>query len=93
MSTVTVQEILDKVELLSPEEQLYLARLLAEKSEIEWRREAERAREIARQQGIDQTAVDRAVEEVRYPKNRHPACARTVNGAPGMIWYWLIELV
>jgi hypothetical protein len=67
MSTITVQEILEKVELLSPDEQLDLARRLAEKSEADWRQEAEKAREIARQKGIDQTAIDRAVEEIRHP--------------------------
>ena len=64
---VVVQEILEKIERLSDEERLYLARRLAETSEADWRREADSARRIAREKGIDQTAVDRAVEEVRYP--------------------------
>lgn len=67
MSDIAVQEILAKIEHLSDEERLYVARRLAETSEADWRREADSARRIAREKGIDQTAVDRAVEEVRYP--------------------------
>ena len=67
MSDVAVQEILKKIELLSDEERLYLTRHLTETSEAEWRREAESARLVARENGIDQNAVDRAVDEVRHP--------------------------
>jgi hypothetical protein len=66
MSDVAVQEILEKIEQLSNEERLYLARRLTETSEAEWRREAESARLVAREKGIDQTAVDQAVDEVRH---------------------------
>jgi hypothetical protein len=66
MSNVVVQEILEKIERLSDEERLYLSRRLAETSEADWRREADSAQRIAREKGIDQTAVDRAVAEVRY---------------------------
>jgi hypothetical protein len=67
MSNIAVQEILDKVELLSDEEQFYLARRLAEKAEADWRLEADAARRIAREKGLEQSSVDQAVEEVRYP--------------------------
>jgi hypothetical protein len=67
MSDVTVQEILSKVALLSDEEQLCLVRRLAEKAEADWRREADAARRIACEKGFDQSAVDRAVQQVRYP--------------------------
>jgi hypothetical protein len=67
MSNVLVQEILDKIERLSEEERLYLTRRLTEASETEWKREADDARRIAHEKGIDQTAIDRAVEEARYP--------------------------
>ena len=67
MSSMGVQEILDQIGHLSDEERLRLARRLAETSELDWRQEAEHARLIAREKGIDQTAVDRAVEEVRHP--------------------------
>ncbi len=67
MSNTAVQDILDRIGLLSEEERLYLATRLAETSEADWRREAENARRIAREKGIDQTAVDRALAEVRHP--------------------------
>ena len=51
-------------------EQPDLAKQLAEKSEADWKQEAERAREIARQKGIDQPAIDRAVKNFRYPAIR-----------------------
>lgn len=35
-------------------------------AEAEWRREAEEARKVARARGIDQAAIDRAVEKARY---------------------------
>jgi hypothetical protein len=67
MSDTAVQEILNKVELLSDEEQLYLVRRLAEKAEADWKPEADAARRIACEKGIDQSAIDRAVDEVRHP--------------------------
>jgi hypothetical protein len=48
-------------------EQQYWFRRLAEKSEADWKQEAEKAREIARLKGLDQPAIDRAVTDVRYP--------------------------
>ena len=67
MSNLVVQEILDKIECLSEEDRLCIARCLAETSETQWSRAAEDARRIAREKGIDQRAIDRAVNEVRYP--------------------------
>ena len=66
MSTV-VQEILDKIEHLPEEDRLCIARCLAETSEAWWQQEAADARQIAREKGIDQGAIDRAVDEIRYP--------------------------
>jgi hypothetical protein len=66
MSSLVVQEILDKIDQLSEEDRLCVARRLAETSEIQWRQEAEAARRIAQEKGIDQTAIDFAVNEVRY---------------------------
>ena len=40
--------------------------LLAQQAEAEWQHAAEEARRLARQQGIDQAAIDRAVQKVRY---------------------------
>ena len=62
-----VQEILERIEQLPEEDLLILEERLAERAEAEWRREAESARRIAQEQGIDQAAIDRAVQELRYP--------------------------
>jgi hypothetical protein len=63
-----VQEILQSIQLLPAEDRLELEQHLAQLAEAEWQREAEEARRLARQKGIDQAAIDRAVEKVRYSK-------------------------
>ncbi len=66
-----VQDILDQIGRLSDEERCDLTRRLAETEDAEWRREADRARLSARHRGIDQAAVDRAVEGIRgWPDER-----------------------
>src|SRR5207247_1090102 len=57
-----VQEILDRIQHLPTEDRLLLEDQLAQLAESEWRREAAEARRLARQRGIDQAAIDRAVE-------------------------------
>jgi hypothetical protein len=64
--TQAVQEILQRIESLPAEERLILDQKLTQLAEAEWQREAEEARRIARQKGIDQAAIDQAVERVRY---------------------------
>lgn len=66
MSQATVQEILDRIKQLPDEDRLLLDELLAEEEGAEWLREASKARRLAREQGIDQEAIDRAVHAVRY---------------------------
>ena len=61
-----VQEILERIQRLPAEDRLLLEDHLAEQAEAEWQREAETARRLALQKGIDQAAIDRAVEKVRY---------------------------
>jgi hypothetical protein len=61
-----VQEILKRIHELPEEDRLALEERLAEEAEIEWKRAAEEARQLARQKGIDQAAIDRAVDKVRY---------------------------
>ena len=61
-----VHEILDRIEHLPPAERMELEGLLAQQAEAEWQCEAEEARRLARQKGIDQAAIDRAVEKVRH---------------------------
>ena len=67
MSSPVVEEILQRIEQLSAEDRLLLEERLVERAEAEWRHEAEKARQLARQQGLDQAAIDRAVQELRYP--------------------------
>jgi len=61
-----VQEILQRIQQLPEEDRLQLEQHLAFAAEAEWKREADEARRLARQKGIDQAAIDRAVENVRY---------------------------
>jgi hypothetical protein len=61
-----VQEILNRIERLPEADRLELEENLALMAEAEWKREAEQARSLARQKGIDQAAIDRAVERLRY---------------------------
>ena len=60
-----VHEILDRIQRLPAEDRLLLEDHLAREAEAEWQREAEEARRLAREKGIDQAAIDRAVEHVR----------------------------
>jgi hypothetical protein len=61
-----VQEILERIDQLPEPDRLILEERLAERAEAEWRREAESARRIARERGIDQAAIDRAIHDRRY---------------------------
>ena len=70
MPETTVQEILERIERLPEADRLLLEQRLLERAEAEWLREAAAARELARQRGTDQAAIDRAVEEIRYPRRR-----------------------
>jgi len=62
-----VREILRRIEQLSEADRLILEERLAELAEVEWRREAEDARQIARERGLDQAAIDQAIHDLRYP--------------------------
>jgi hypothetical protein len=63
-----VLEILDRIRHLPAEDRLVLDEQLALLAEAEWQREAADARRLAQQTGIDQAAIDRAVEAVRYSR-------------------------
>jgi hypothetical protein len=65
-----VLEILDRIRHLPAEDRIALDEQLARQAEGEWLREAEDARRVDREQGIDQAAIDRAVEAVRYSQCR-----------------------
>ena len=64
--TRAVQDILDRIRGLPAEDRALLEDALAQQAEAEWQRAADEARRSARQKGIDQAAIDRAVEKVRY---------------------------
>jgi hypothetical protein len=61
-----VQEILQRIEQLPAEDRVRLEERLTEIAEAEWKREAEHARQIARDRGMDQAAIDRAIRDLRY---------------------------
>ncbi|MDB5172099.1 MAG: hypothetical protein JWN51_872 [Phycisphaerales bacterium] len=67
MSEAAVQDILKRIDSLPEADRLLLEQRLAERVEAEWQREAAAARAEAQRRGLDQAAIDRAVEEVRYP--------------------------
>jgi hypothetical protein len=69
MSAVTVENILNQINTLDEDEHLLLEERLAARAESEWQRaagQARQARQAARQRGINQTVIDRAVEAGRY---------------------------
>ena len=61
-----VHEILDRIQHLPVEDRLQLEHILAQRAEAEWQHEAKAARQLARRKGINQAAIDRAVEKVRH---------------------------
>ena len=62
-----VREILHRIGELPEEDRLILEVRLTEIAEAEWKREAEDARRIARERGLDQAAIDQAIRDLRYP--------------------------
>ena len=62
-----VSDILHRIEQLPEEDRLILEERLAELAEAEWKREAEQARQLARERGLDQAAIDQAIHDLRYP--------------------------
>jgi hypothetical protein len=60
-----VQEILERIGRLTEEDRLALEERLAELAEADWRREADSARRIARERGLDQAAIDQVIYESR----------------------------
>lgn len=66
MSQAAVDEIIDMIDALPEDERETLEQRLAQRLEADWRKEAEKARALARQRGIDQAAIDEAVRRHRY---------------------------
>jgi hypothetical protein len=68
MSQSNVQTILAQIEQLPEADRLLLEQRLAELAEAEWKREAETARRLARERGVDQAAIDQAIHDLRHGK-------------------------
>ena len=68
MSSAAVDEILGRIQQLPDEDRLELEERLAAMLDAEWQIEAEKARRIAQEQGIDQAAIDSAIHKLRYPQ-------------------------
>ena len=68
MNNATVRDILKQIDRLSDEDRLDLSVQLAERTESEWRKEAEAARREAREKGITQSTIDNAIEQLRHGK-------------------------
>ena len=66
MSAAAVEDVLARIRALTEAERDLLERRLDEQREAERQRLAAEARREARRCGVDQAAIDRAVEEVRY---------------------------
>ena len=66
MSRSAVRETLEKIEALPQKDRERLERELAARTDTESKRLARKARAQARRRSIDQAAIDRAVEQVRY---------------------------
>lgn len=66
MSQSNVQIILAQIEQLPEADRLLLDKRLAELAEAEWKREAEAARRLARERGVDQAAIDQAIQDLRH---------------------------
>lgn len=66
MGQPTVDEILAAIDALPESDQELLDRKLAERAEAAWQAEAAQARELARARGVDQAAIDAAIQARRY---------------------------
>ena len=68
MSKAAVEDILQRIQELPEEDRLLLEQRLALVLEDEWQKAAADAQREAQRRGLDQAAIDRAVDEVRYPR-------------------------
>jgi hypothetical protein len=68
MSSAAVDEIWNRIHALSEEDRLSFARDWARWVEEQWQSSSRAARKAAAEGGLDDAAIARAVEEVRYGK-------------------------
>ena len=66
MSPTTVDNIIEQIQQLSPEDRLLLETRLSDISEAEWRKETITARHLAKDRKIGQKEIDDAVRQIRY---------------------------
>ncbi len=66
MPKASVQEILREIEALPEDDRLALEQELTRRLDDEWGEEAGQARQEARRRGVDQAAIDRAIDRRRY---------------------------
>jgi len=62
----SVEKILSLIDELPEPDRFLLQQRLAERAELAWQREAELARVEANQRGVDDQAIDDAIERHRY---------------------------
>ena len=65
MGKAAINEILQRIDELSDEDRTELEEKLTDRFERQWRTEAQEVRRIARERGIGQAEIDRAVRELR----------------------------
>jgi len=61
-----VDAILQQIERLDERDRVLLEERLQVLAEAQWQQEAQQARVVARERGIDQQTIDSAVEDLRY---------------------------
>jgi hypothetical protein len=61
-----VDSIVQQIERLDEADRILLEEKLRDLAEVQWQEGAKEARAVARERGIDQQAIDNAVENVRY---------------------------
>ena len=62
-----VRQLLERIGQLPEKDRLDLEERLAEMVNSDWEREAKQPRQLARERGLDQAAIDHAIHELRYP--------------------------
>jgi hypothetical protein len=67
MNETLVRDILNRIDRLPEEDRLLLERRMSERAEAQWRGETIAAQKEAIRRGIDDAAIERAIEEIRYP--------------------------
>jgi hypothetical protein len=68
MTPTNVEEILRQIQELSENDRRLLEKRMAQIADEEWQLEVAEARRVAKEKGLDQAAIDRAIEEIRYGK-------------------------